>query len=55
MVVTAGLVGRRRLVPSMLGGMALYLAAFVVLAAFPAQGTALLLLALAGAGRVIGS
>lgn len=52
-VVTAGLVGRRRLVPSMLRGMALYLAAFVLLAAFPTQETALLLLALAGAGRVI--
>jgi MFS family permease len=52
-VVTAGLVGRRRLVPPMLAGMALYLAALVLLAALPTPGTALLLLALAGAGRVI--
>ena len=52
-VVTAGLVGRQRLVPSMLGGMSLYLAAFVLLAAYPTAGTALVLLAAAGAGRVV--
>ena len=45
-LVTAGLVGRRRLVPSMLAGLATYLAAFLLLAAFPAPGTALVLLAL---------
>jgi MFS family permease len=52
-LVTAGLVGRRRLVPSMLAGLATYLAAFLLLAAFPAPGTALALLALAGGGRVV--
>ena len=52
-LVTAGLVGRRRLVPSMLAGLATYLAAFLLLAAFPAPGTALVLLALAGGGRVV--
>ena len=52
-VVTAALVGRRRLVPPMLAGMALYLVAFVLLAAFPTPASALLLLALAGAGRVV--
>ena len=52
-LVTAGLVGRRRLVPSMLAGLATYLVAFLLLAAFPAPGTALVLLALAGGGRVV--
>jgi MFS family permease len=52
-VVTAGLVGRRRLVPSMLWGLALYLVAFLLLAAFTTPVSALVLLALAGAGRVI--
>ena len=52
-VVTAGLVGRRRLVPSMLWGLAAYLAAFLLLAAYPAPGSALVLLAFAGAGRVV--
>jgi MFS family permease len=52
-VVTAGLVGKQRLVPSMMSGLVLYLAAFVLLAAFPTTGTALILLALAGAGRVV--
>jgi MFS family permease len=52
-VVSASLVGRNRLVPSMLAGVALYTAAFVLLAAFPTPGTALLLIALAGAGRVV--
>jgi MFS family permease len=52
-VVTAGLVGRPRLVPSLLGGLALYFVAFAVLAAVPTTGTALILLAAAGAGRVI--
>lgn len=52
-VVTAGLVGKPRLVPSLLGGLALYFVAFAVLAAAPTTGTALILLAAAGAGRVI--
>ena len=53
LVVTAGLVGRRRLVPSMLWGLATYLAAFVLLAAYPAPVSALVFLAFAGAGRVV--
>jgi MFS family permease len=53
LVVTAGLVGRRRLVPSMLWGLATYLVAFVLLAAHPAAVSALVLLAFAGAGRVV--
>jgi MFS family permease len=53
LVVTAGLVGQRRLVPSMLWGLATYLAAFVLLAAYPAPVSALVLLAFAGAGRVV--
>lgn len=52
-VLTAGLVGRARLMPPMLVGMAAYLASFVVLAAFPVIVTALVLLAVAGAGRVV--
>jgi len=52
-LVTAGLVGRRRLVPSMLGGTALYLLAFMLLAAHPTTASALVLLACAGAGRVV--
>ncbi len=52
-VVTAGLVGKSRLVPSLLAGLALYFVAFAVLAAVPTVATALVLLAAAGAGRVI--
>jgi MFS family permease len=52
-VVTAGLVGRPRLVPAMLAGLSIYLVAFVALAAYPTATTALLLLALGGAGRVV--
>ncbi len=50
---TASLVGRTRLVPSLLAGLVLYFAAFALLAAHPTAGSALVLLALAGAGRVI--
>ncbi len=50
---TASLVGRPRLVPSLLAGLVLYFAAFALLAAHPTAGSALILLALAGAGRVI--
>jgi MFS family permease len=52
-VVTARLVGRRRLVPSMVGGMLAYVLAFVLLAAWPTRTSAIALLALAGAGRVV--
>jgi MFS family permease len=51
--LTAGLVGRRRLMPTMLAGLATYVAAFCLLAAYPTVGTALVLLAVAGAGRVV--
>jgi MFS family permease len=52
-VATASLVGRPRLVPALLAGLGIYFAAFVILAAYPTVGTALLLLALAGAGRAV--
>ena len=51
--LTAGLVGKRRLVPTMLGGLVAYVAAFLLLAVYPTVGTALVLLAVAGAGRVV--
>ncbi len=51
--VTAGLVGRARLVPSMLAGLVVYLISFVLLAAYPTPATAIALLATAGAGRVV--
>jgi MFS family permease len=51
--LTAGLVGKRRLVPTMLGGLVVYLVAFLLLAAYPTVGSALVLLAVAGAGRVV--
>ncbi|MDH4177116.1 MAG: cyclic nucleotide-binding domain-containing protein [Thermoleophilia bacterium] len=50
---TVSLVGKPRLVPSLLAGLGLYVAAFALLAAYPTAATALLLLALAGAGRVV--
>jgi MFS family permease len=52
-LLTAGLVGRKRLMPTMLAGLGLYVASFCLLAAYPTVGSALLLLALAGAGRVV--
>jgi MFS family permease len=52
-VLTASMVGRPRLMPTMLLGLSLYVVSFVLLAFYPTVGTALLLLALAGAGRVV--
>jgi MFS family permease len=50
---TAALVGRRRLVPALGAGIALWSAAFVVVALAPSVAAALLLLAAAGAGRAV--
>jgi MFS family permease len=52
-VVTSGLVGRARLVPSMLFGLGLYAAAFLVLAAHQTLPLALAFLMFAGLGRAI--
>ncbi len=52
-LVTAGLVGRRHLAPAVLAGAAIWCAALVVLALVPSVGTALVLLACAGAGRLL--
>lgn len=52
-VFTASLVGRQRLMPSMLLGVGLYAGAFTLLAAYQSVATALLLLALVGFGRVV--
>jgi MFS family permease len=52
-LVTAGLVGRRRLAPALVGGIALVSAALVVLAAAPGQLAAFALLAAAGVGRTV--
>ena len=49
--VTVALVGRRRLLPPLVLGVLVWGAAFVVLAAWPTVGGALLLLAVAGAAR----
>ena len=49
--VTAALVGRRRLLPPLALGVLVWGAAFVLLAAWPTVGGALLLLAVAGAAR----
>ena len=49
--VTAALVGRRRLLPPLALGVIVWGAAFVLLAAWPTVGGALLLLAVAGAAR----
>ena len=49
--VTAALVGRRRLLPPLVLGVAVWGAAFALLAAWPTTLGALLLLAAAGAGR----
>ncbi len=51
--LTVGLVGRRRLLPTMLVGVGFYVLAFLLLAAFPSTGAALLLLGVAGASRVV--
>lgn len=50
-VATAALVGRARLAPALVLGVAVWSAAFVVLGAWPTAAGALLLLAAAGAGR----
>ena len=52
-VATARLVGRARLMPAMLAGLAVYFVSFCVLAAYATIGSAMLMLALAGAGRVV--
>jgi MFS family permease len=52
-VVTSGLVGRARLMPSMLSGLALYAGAFLVLAAYQTVAVAVVLLMLAGLGRAV--
>jgi MFS family permease len=52
-VFTVGLVGRQRLVPSMLFGLVLYVGAFIVLAFNQTLALAILLLATAGLGRTI--
>jgi MFS family permease len=52
-LATSGLVARRRLLPSMLAGMALYAGAFVVLAAYQTLALAVALLVLAGLGRAV--
>ena len=52
-VFTVGLVGRPRLVPSMLFGVALYVGAFIFLAVNQTLALAILLLATAGLGRTI--
>ena len=49
--VTVALVGRRRLLPPLVLGVLVWGAAFVVLAAWPTVGSALVLLAVAGAAR----
>jgi MFS family permease len=51
--VTASLVGRRRLMPSVLLGLAVWAAAFGLLAALPTVAGALLLLAVAGGARTV--
>jgi MFS family permease len=50
--VTIALVGRRRLAPPLLGGLALWAAALASLAAAPSLPAAFLLLAAAGVGRI---
>jgi MFS family permease len=52
-LVTAGLVGRTRLMPSVLLGLGLYAGAFVVLAAYQTLPLTVVLLMLAGLGRAI--
>lgn len=52
-VVTAALIGRRRLAPALIGGAALASVALVALAALPPVGGAFLLVAAAGLGRTV--
>jgi MFS family permease len=51
--ITAALVGRRRLAPSLLLAVAVWGAAFVLIGLFPTQAGALLLLCVAGVGRAL--
>jgi MFS family permease len=50
---TAALVGRRRLAPALLGGLALWAAALGLIAAVPSTAPAFALLAVAGVGRTL--
>jgi len=52
-VLTVALVGRHRLAPSLLGGLALWAVALAAIAAAPSTVTAFLLLAAAGVGRTM--
>jgi MFS family permease len=52
-VATAMLVGRRHLAPAVLAGAAVWFAAFVALAVSPEIASALILLGVAGAGRLL--
>lgn len=52
-LVTAGLVGRRRLAPALISGICLVAAALVILAAAPGQAAAFALLGAAGVGRTV--
>jgi MFS family permease len=51
--VTVALVGRRRLAPALLGGVAVWTAALAAIAAFPSLAAGFLLLAAAGVGRTL--
>jgi MFS family permease len=51
--VTVALVGRRRLAPALLGGVAVWTAALAAIAAFPSLAMGFLLLAAAGVGRTL--
>ena len=50
---TVALVGRRRLAPALLGGLALWALALAAIAAFPSTAAAFVLLACAGVGRTV--
>jgi MFS family permease len=50
---TVALVGRKRLAPALLAGLALWAAALALIAAVPSTGAAIALLALAGVGRTV--
>ncbi len=50
---TVALVGRRRLAPALLAGLALWALALVAIAAFPSTAAAFVLLACAGTGRTV--
>jgi len=52
-VATVALVGRRRLAPALLGGLAIWAGGLALLAAAPSLATAFVLLAAAGVGRTL--